>query len=248
MPEGVSVVVCKADYVGSSDADLNIRCINQDAEAWEALAVAELAEAISCLSTELPARALGARMKGMALHVLGRYDEALSLADNDAQIINMSFGLLERDKMIEDALSYAYSRVYMVAAAGNDNLDTLHFPADRSSKTLAVTATNAINDIRAPFANFNKDVQVSAPGVNLYSAYPGNRWATWSGTSFSASLVAGEAVLLLQLDPTLNCTAMNSVITTAGVNIDALSPAYAQKLGRVRIDYLDAVNQILTGN
>jgi len=70
----------------------------------------------------------------------------------------------------------------------------------------------------------------------------------WSGTSFSTALVTGEAALLLQLNPKLNRSAMNTVITNSGVSIDALNPAYARKLGRVRIDSLDAVNRILSGN
>jgi subtilisin family serine protease len=135
----------------------------------------------------------------------------------------------------------------MVAAAGNDNLDILHFPSERESKTLAVVSTDAA-DIKAPFSNFNRDAQVAAPGVDIYSAYPENRWALWSGTSFSTALVTGEAALLLQLNPKLNRTAMNTVITNSGVSIDSLNPAYARKLGRVRIDYLYAVNRILSGN
>lgn len=168
-------------------------------------------------------------------------------ADNGAQVINMSFGLLDRDALIDDALEYAYQSVYMVAAVGNDNLNSMHFPAVRNSKTLGVTSTDA-NDIKAAFANYNRDVQVSAPGVDLYSAYPGNRWALWSGTSFSTALVTGEAALLLQLNPNLNRTAMNTIITNSGVNIDALNPAYTRMLGQVRVDYLDAVNRTLTGN
>lgn len=196
-------------------------------------------------TTIMPLRAFSSDGTGTSFNIAKAIRFA---ADNGAQVINMSFGLLQRDPLIDDALNYAYSRAYMVAAAGNDNLDSLHFPADRSSKTLAVTATNAVNDLKATFANFNKDVQVAAPGVNLYSAYPGNHWATWSGTSFSTALVTGEAALLLQLNPALNRSAMNTIITNGGVNIDALNPAYALKLGHVRIDYLDAVNRTLMGN
>lgn len=195
-------------------------------------------------ATIMPLRAFSSDGSGTSFNIA----KAIRFAtDNGAQVINMSFGLLERDKLIEDALEYAYQRVYMVAAAGNDNLDSLHFPAERKSKTLAVVSTDAA-DIKAAFSNFNRDAQVAAPGVDIYSAYPGNRWALWSGTSFSTALVTGEAALLLQLNPNLNRTAMNTVITNSGVSIDALNPAYAGKLGRVRIDYLDAVNRTLAGN
>ncbi len=61
----------------------------------------------------------------------------------------------------------------------------------------------------ALFSNFdpptgNVDAQVGAPGVQLYSTFPGFGliWATVSGTSFSAPVVAGEAALLVQLKQT----------------------------------------------
>ncbi len=164
-------------------------------------------------------------------------------ADNGAQVTNMSFGLLDRDKLIEDAITYAHNTAYQVAAAGNDNRNSLHFPSNRKTKTFGVTSTNA-NDTKASFANYSRDVQASAPGVNLYSAYPGRRWAYWSGTSFSTALVSGEAALLLQLKPSLNRSALSDILNSSGINIDPLNQRYALMLGR-RIDYLNAVNQTL---
>jgi hypothetical protein len=167
-------------------------------------------------------------------------------ADNGAQVLNMSFGLSDKDILMLEALGYASQRVFMVAAAGNDNNNSLHFPAERKNFTLAVTSTDA-DDIKAPFANYNRDTKVSAPGVDLYSAYPGGLWGTWSGTSFSTALVSGEAALLLSLNPSLDRTAMNAIISGCGTNIDALNPAYAGLLGGVRIDFLDAINYTLGG-
>ena len=73
----------------------------------------------------MPLRAFGPDGSGTSFNLAKAIRFA---ADNGAQVINMSFGLLDRDKLIEDALEYAYQRVYMVAAAGNDNLNSLHFP------------------------------------------------------------------------------------------------------------------------
>jgi subtilisin family serine protease len=84
-------------------------------------------------------------------------------------------------------------------------------------------------------------VDGSAPGVNLYSAFPGNRWAWWSGTSFAAPLVSGEAALLLALNPGLSRSEVRNVITRARIDPNPLNPAYTRKLGQVRIDFLLAV-------
>ena len=166
--------------------------------------------------------------------------------DNNAQIINMSFGLLTQEYLIKNAVDYASAHnIILVSAAGNDNADKIHFPAFRSN-VLAVTSTGA-GDVKAPFANFDSAVDVSAPGVSLYSAYPGNRWAWWSGTSFSTPLVAGEAALLLSLNPYLDRVKLTKTITGSGVNPDPFNPSYRGKLGSVRIDYLAAVNAQIYG-
>lgn len=188
----------------------------------------------------MPIRAFDRDGRGTSFNVA----KAIRFArDNGADVINLSFGLLEQDPLIQKAVTYAHERTFQVASAGNDNENFLHFPAERTSKTFAVTSTDA-NDIRAPFANFDRDVLGSAPGVSLYSAYPGNKWAYWSGTSFSTALVSGQAALLLSIDPSIGRSRMNDIITSSGVNIDSLNPGYSRMLGR-RIDYLGAINQVL---
>lgn len=164
--------------------------------------------------------------------------------DNGADVINMSFGLIEETGLVKDALEYAYHRVYMVAAAGNESRDLLQFPADVPSKTLSVGATDG-NDRKAAFSNFNRRLAAAAPGVQLYSAYPGGRWAWWTGTSFSTALVTAEAAQLLAIDRGQSRSNLNRIIVDSGVNIDGLNPAYSGKIGR-RIDYLAAVRLLLS--
>lgn len=166
-------------------------------------------------------------------------------ADNGARITNMSFGLLEKDKLIDDAITYAHNKSFQVAAVGNDNSNSLHFPSIRKTKTFGVTSTNN-NDTKATFSNFGREAQAAAPGVNLYSAYPGNRWAYWSGTSFSTALVSGQAALILQVNPKLKRSTLGTLIYSSGTNIDSVNPGYASLLGR-RIDFLAAIKFALNG-
>lgn len=189
----------------------------------------------------MPLRAFDQNGQGTSFNIA----KAIRFAtDNGAQIINMSFGLLAEDKLIKDALNYAYESVYMVAAAGNDNQNAIHYPADEKSKTFSVTSVGN-NDVKASFANYNTDIQSCAPGVSLYSAWPGGRWATWSGTSFSTALVTGQAALLLTVNPQANRSLLNQTIVNSGVNVNTQNPAFKGRLG-VRIDYLAAVNLMLT--
>jgi subtilisin family serine protease len=161
-------------------------------------------------------------------------------ADNGAKIINMSFGFKTRDPFVEAAINYAYNKAFLVTAAGNDNVKGLHFPCIKN-KTLIVAATDD-KDKKANFSNYHLDVDVSAPGVQLYSTYPGRKYAWWSGTSFAVPLASGEAALLLQLNPRYTNTALITLITSTGVNIDAANPNYAKNLGK-RIDCYNAVRR-----
>ena len=80
-------------------------------------------------------------------------------------------------------------------------------------------------------------MDVSAPGVNVISSFPGGYYAVISGTSFAAPIVAGEAALLRAMlkDP-LTAIPQNTV------NIDALNLNYSGRLGTGRIDLSQAVS------
>lgn len=192
-------------------------------------------------ATLMPLRAFDSDGTGTSFSIAKAIRYAVN---NGARVINMSFGMLEEDSLVKDAINYAAQKAYLVAAAGNDNENFIHFPASSASKTLSVTSTGP-DDIKAPFANFHKAIDVSAPGIDVYSAYPDGRWAYWSGTSFSTALATGEAVLLLSLRPNASRLEIDLLITLSGLNINSLNPKYVWQLGRSRIDYNAAVLRLL---
>ncbi len=189
----------------------------------------------------LPVRAFAADGRGTSFNIARAIQYA---ADQGVHIINMSFGLREEDEMIRDAMYYARQRnVFMVASAGNAAEEAVNFPAT-DDMSLAVTSTNGTNDFKALFANYGLSVDAAAPGTGLYSAYPGNRWAWWDGTSFSTALISGEAALLLAPNPHLDRSVLRAKITGYGAPLDELNNNYANKMGTVRVDFRSALEAL----
>ena len=148
--------------------------------------------------------------------------------NNGAEVINMSFGkpFSPGKKWVDDAVKYADSKdVLIVHAAGNDNndLDTADdFPSAVFLNSTAV-ALNIITVgasaggpdslLAAVFSNYGqKRVDVFAPGVNVYSTVPGNKYASYSGTSMATPVVTGIAALILEYYPNLTAEQVKYVI------------------------------------
>ncbi len=157
-------------------------------------------------------------------------DVALAIryaADNGASIINMSFGkeLSAQRPAVEAAFLYAASKnVLLVHAAGNEDDDLAavpHYPAARTlagqpfANLLTVGASGPTDDLRlvADFSNYNKEqVDVFAPGVDIYSTLPGSTYGNESGTSMAAPVTAGVAATLKAYFPQLTAVQLKDII------------------------------------
>lgn len=135
------------------------------------------------------------------------YDSDIALGirfavDNGADVINMSFVGEEFSPYLADAISYALSKnVIIVAASGNESMDTATLYPASEEKIIVVSATDQ-NDKIAGFSNTGASIDVSAPGVDIISSAPGQRFINLSGTSLAAPFVSGIAVMLKLEDST----------------------------------------------
>lgn len=115
-------------------------------------------------------------------------------ADKGANIGSMSLGG-GASSTLADACTYAVGKnTMLVAASGNDGSSTPSYPAGYSN-VVAVGATDS-NDNIASFSNFGPHLDVSAPGVSVYSTYKGSSYATLSGTSMATPHAAGVCALI----------------------------------------------------
>ncbi len=137
-------------------------------------------------------------------------------ADNGAQIINLSLGDHEFSHVIAEAVAYAQSRgCLLVAAAGNDYV-AVEYPAALPG-VLAVAASTAA-DIPASRSNQGPEVDVTAPGVDIYSTSTYG-YAFMSGTSMATPHVSGLAALLWALEPDMTAGQVAHVITRTAQDI-----------------------------
>jgi subtilisin family serine protease len=170
--------------------------------------------------------------------------EALFFAiDNGADVVNFSLGTDYDSEMLLDlSQQAAFGDVVVVAAAGNLDTNEQQFPAAYPD-AIAVTAVDE-NLIRAPFANYGTWVDMAAPGVGIFSSFPGG-YAWWSGTSMATPFVAGEAAVLRATDPLLTPAQVRTVLESTAIAIDAQNPAYVDLLGAGLTDVGAAVTSIV---
>lgn len=122
--------------------------------------------------------------------------------NQSADIISMSWGGYYYSELIYEAIKYAYdSGVLLIAAAGNEGIGAKLFPAG-FDEVIAVAATDSSNRF-ASWSNFGEWVELSAPGVNIYSTHLGNQYVYLDGTSMAAPHVSGVAALIWSQFPNM---------------------------------------------
>lgn len=172
------------------------------------------------------------------------YDKDIALGiryavDNGAKVINGSFGksFSPKAEWVYDAIKYAAEKgVLFVHAAGNDgaNLDdpsNPNFPNDQVNNgpeitdnviTVGALDPNYGSELVASYSNYGDiNVDVFAPGTDIYSTYPNNEYEYSPGTSMAAPAVAGVAALLFSQYPSLTAAQVKKIILKSGLPIKA---------------------------
>jgi subtilisin family serine protease len=165
------------------------------------------------------------------------YDKDIALAiryavDNGAKVINGSFGkyFSPQKEWVIDAMKYAAKKdVLVIFAAGNDSkdLDVVNkYPSDSydgapeiSDNVLIIGALNATysSNMVAPFSNYGKkNVDVFAPGMQIYATTPNNNYRYLQGTSMASPNVAGVAALIRSYFPKLSAAQVKQIIMNSG--------------------------------
>jgi thermitase len=132
--------------------------------------------------------------------------------EHGAKVLNNSWYYFEYDPDLEAAIKRAKAAdVLFVAAAGNfaDDPDnnggdndqettTGRIPSSLPEENIIAVAALDRNDNKATFSEFGKKtVHLAAPGVDILSTVPHDRYELNSGTSMAAPYVSGAAALIM---------------------------------------------------
>jgi serine protease len=106
----------------------------------------------------------------------------------------------------------------IVVAAGNDGRDASSYVPANCAGVITVAATTRTG-VRASFSNYGSAVEISAPGVSLWSTLNSGTqgpvapsYARYSGTSMATPHVSAVAALMFAVKPTLTPTQVTSLM------------------------------------
>ena len=149
-------------------------------------------------------KVLGDRGSGLSTGIAAGIDWAV---EQGADVISMSLGSDTPDSRIHAAIKRAHAKgVIVVCAAGNEGpgKDTIGYPGGHP-ESVCVGAVDDRDNL-ADFSSRGPQMHVAAPGVNVRSCYPGDRFAVMSGTSMATPYVAGTAALWCAAHPEVKKT------------------------------------------
>lgn len=173
--------------------------------------------------------------------------------EEGAMVINLSLSLSGPSQAVEEALEHAEeSGVAIFASAGNNGSEQVVFPA-RYEEAVAVAALDS-SDLKAGFSAFGADVDLCAPGVEVYSAMPFNQYAWWSGTSMATALASGANSRLISHKPSALlaggdddaafAAGISAVLVDQAESVDGKNPIFSGKLGKGRVHVANAAQAL----
>jgi hypothetical protein len=168
------------------------------------------------------------------------YQAITYCSDQGADVVNCSWGSGSYYYAYQQTINRAYDNgTQVVASAGNENNSYLRYPASYEH-VISVAATDQ-NDHKADFSSYGDSVDVSAPGVNIYSTWGESSYAYLQGTSMAAPITSGTLALLVAQDTLRTPDDLTQIIKATTDSIDHLNPSYRGQLGTGRINAYRAI-------
>jgi thermitase len=114
--------------------------------------------------------------------------------DNGAQIINMSLVIPQYNELLRQAVEYAWSHGVILVAADGNSTQSIMYPA-AFPEVMAVEAVKSDGSVLFRPADESL-ISAYAPGANIYSTLPHNRYGYYSGSSMATAYVSAVAAFV----------------------------------------------------
>jgi subtilisin family serine protease len=166
------------------------------------------------------------------------------LAQNGADIINMSWGGETYSQVYQDVMEYAHGLgSLLVSSAGNESSDELAYPSSLPG-VVSVAAVGS-TDRLASYSNHGLGVDIAAPGGDglrgLRSTVP-TGYSTKQGTSMASPIAAGVFALVKSQHPGWSNDRLVEQVLGTALAIDDINPEYVGEIGYGRVDAANAVS------
>ena len=160
-----------------------------------------------------------------------------------ADIINCSWGGYDYNPVLKKVMEQ--SDALFICAAGNSSSNNNVrpvYPASFELDNIISVAAIESNGELAAYSNYGSNVDIAAPGTNVLSIFPHNRYDYLSGTSMAAAFVSGVAALIKSSESDITNSEIKSRILSnvteatclsGKVNTSGMLNAYAALINQV---------------
>ncbi len=147
-------------------------------------------------------------------------------ADAGARILNISLGSYGDSSYLAESVAYAQQLgAVIVASNGNDGYTNSTYPA-RYEGVIGVGAIDVYGQV-VSFSNASQNYGLTAPGLEVTAAVPGEQFEAFSGTSAAAPFVTGAIASVMSAYPGMSARDAADLLITyandggaAGVDAD----------------------------
>ncbi len=152
-------------------------------------------------------------------------------ADHGARVANISYKATTSSTVTSGAQYFYNSGGVVAISAGN--YATFDSTPD-NPYVLTVSGTTA-DDSLASFSDTGNNVDLCAPASGILTTNRGGGYGNWSGTSFSAPIVAGAAAMVLSANPGLTASEAQYILRQSADDLGSAGWDTSFGAGRVNV-------------
>ena len=174
----------------------------------------------------MPLRFIGPSGQGDLISAIKAMDYAI---EKKVDVVSASWGAnvseSQAKPLIEAVSRLNDAGIIFVAAAGNDGTNndrTDMYPVNANFPNVIAVAASDSGDKKPYWSNYGRSkVSIAAPGADIFSTLPDNKYGNLSGTSMATPLVAGLVALLkAQNEVSLNGAETRALLQATGAKVN----------------------------